>query len=92
MIPPKSLKEFFRRLFDGLLSKILIQFGIFKAYISKVAYESFENTKHENVLTTSHRKVAQEFFQELRVYHIVQNLDGTDRGYQSHQLLTESDV
>ena len=71
--------------------KILI-FGIFKACISKIAYKSFENTKNENVLTTSHRKVPQEFFQGLRMYHIVQNLDGTDQGYQSHQFLTESDV
>ena len=71
--------------------KILI-FGIFKACISKIAYKSFENTQNENDLTTSHRKVTQEFFQGPRMYHIVQNLDGTDRGYQSHQLLTESDV
>ena len=36
--------------------RILI-FGIFKACISKIAYTSLENTKNENVLTTSHQKV-----------------------------------
>ena len=83
MIHSKSLKVFFRRLFDGLSSKISHFFGICKACRSKIAYKSFENTKNENVLTTSHRKVAQESFQGLRMYHIVQNLDGTDQGYQS---------
>ena len=41
--------------------QILID-GIFRACISKIAYKNFENTKNENVLTTSHRKVVQEFF------------------------------
>ena len=71
--------------------KIVI-FAIFKACISKITYKILENTKDENVLTTSHHKVAQEFFQGLRMYHIVQILDGSDQSYQSHQFLTESDV
>ena len=62
----------------------ILIFGIFKAYMSKIAYKSFENTKNENFLTPSHRKVAQEFFQGLWMYHIVPNFDGTDQGYQSH--------
>ena len=32
------------------------------------------------------------FFQGLWIYHIFENLDGRDQGYQPHQLLTESDV
>ena len=67
-------------------------FGILNACMSKIAYKSFENTKHENFLTKSHRKVAQKCFQGLRMYHIVHNLDGTEQGYQSHQLRTKSDV
>ena len=61
MIHPKSLKCFSLDFVMACRQKILI-FGIFKACISKIAYRNFENTKNENVLTSSHRKVAQEFF------------------------------
>ena len=65
MIHPKSLKKFFSRLFDGLSSKILI-FGIFKACISKIAYTRLENTKNENLLTTSHQKTRlKDFFKDF---------------------------
>ena len=71
--------------------KILI-FGVFKACISKIAYTSLENSKNDNFLMISHQKSTENFFEGLRMYNIVQNLDGNDQGYQSHQLLTESDV
>jgi len=32
------------------------------------------------------------FFQGLRMNYIVQNRDGIDQGYQSHQFLTKSEV
>ena len=37
-------------------------------------------------------KSPEKIFQGLRMYHIDQKFDGTDKGYQSHQLLTESDM
>ena len=61
-----------------------------------------------NVRGPSFFDTASEFFLEIRedesnlyestqknleaMYYIVQNLDGIDHGYQSHQFLTESDV
>ena len=75
-----------------LLPRNCFQFPLVKIIISKSAYKSFENTKNEHVLTTSHRKVAREFFQGLLMYSIVQKLDGIDQGYQSHQFLTQSNV
>ena len=67
-------------------------FGIFKTCKSKIAYTGPENTKNENFLRQAIKKSTGKLFQGLRMYHIVQNLDETDQGYQSHQLLTESDV
>ena len=68
------------------------QFPLVKVIISKIAYTSFENTKNEDWLRTSHRKVVREIFEGFRIYHIVQNRNGTEQCYQSHQLLTESNV
>ena len=53
------LEKFFCRRFDHLMAyreKILI-FSIVMPCISKIAYTSLENSKNENILTTSHQKV-----------------------------------
>ena len=43
-------------------------------------------------LQQSIEKSPEKIFQELQMDHIDQKNDGTDQGYQSHQLLNESDV
>ena len=62
-------------------------FPLVNVIVNKIAYTRLENTKKEHFFTTSHRKVARENFQGLRMDQINQKVDGNDQGYQSHQLL-----
>ena len=89
---PKKNLEAVSKMNDILFPRNYFQFPFVKIIVSKIAYIKLENTKHENFFTQSHRKVVREIFQGLRMDHIDQKVDRTDQGYQSHQLLNESDV
>ena len=69
------------------------QFPLVKVMVSKIAYIKLENTKNEHFSRQAIEKSSEKiFFQGLRMDHIDQKVDRTDQGYQSHQLLNESDV
>ena len=77
-----------------LLPRNCFQFSLAKVIINKISFINtrFENTQNDHFLRQAIEKSPENFFQGLRMYHIPQNLNGTDQSDQSHQLLTESDV
>ena len=72
--------------------KILIFWYFQCMYKQNYLYEPWKYQEMRIFWRQAIKKSIEKIFQGLRMYHIVQNLDGTDRGYQSHQLLTESGV
>ena len=76
-----------------LLPRNCFQFPLVKVIVSKIAYIKLENTKNEHFFQDKPWKSRpRKFFQGLRMDHIDQKVDGIDHGYQSHQLLSESNM
>ena len=58
-----------------LLPRNYLRFPLVKFIVSKIAYESLENTKNERFLTTDHRNVVLEnFFSDVGDVMLVTNL------------------